>query len=242
MNKIIIALVLILTIGGVVWWSRQAPDTTSEAPTFTRTETYTCEADVILMTDFNEDASIARVTTQSGSAYTMEHTEAASGVKYVGENAEFFTKGDEAMFSVDGEVYAQNCILGTPSEEEPNLEISRTGELSEMVEVTAPALGAEVASPITVEGNAPGNWFFEASAPVNVVDWDGKIIGEGYIQADGDWMTTDLVPFSGTIEYAIGPNEYSYRGALILMRDNPSDLPENDAAVEIPITLVGQGE
>jgi len=118
-----------------------------------------------------------------------------------------------------------------------NREVVRTGDLSEKVIVNTPAANSEASSPITVSGSAPGNWFFEAVAPVSVVNWDGLIIGEGYVTADGDWMTTDNVEFSGTVTYELAADTPYNRGWLILKRDNPSGMPENDAAVEIPIIL-----
>lgn len=93
--------------------------------------------------------------------------------------------------------------------------------------------GSEIESPLTITGEARGFWFFEASFPVALVDWDGLIIAEGVAQAENEWMTENFVPFSVTLTFS--KPSYSNRGALILKRDNPSGLPENDAAVEIPI-------
>jgi hypothetical protein len=93
------------------------------------------------------------------------------------------------------------------------------------------------ASPVVVKGRARGNWFFEASAPVNIVNWDGLIIGEGYMTVDDgyDWMTTEYVPFTGTISYdatQLGPYKY---GWIILKKDNPSGEPQFDNALEFKI-------
>jgi hypothetical protein len=107
----------------------------------------------------------------------------------------------------------------------------------DVLKVTSPASGSTVESPFTVTGEARGNWFFEASFPITVVDWDGKIIGEGFAGAMGEWMTTDYVPFEASIQYQL-PADIPYRrGALILQKDNPSGLPENDDALEIPINF-----
>jgi len=94
-----------------------------------------------------------------------------------------------------------------------------------------------ISSPFTVTGFAKGNWFFEASFPIVVVDWDGRIIGQGIATAKDEWMTEKFVPFEGTItfEKPTGAEERLRRGAVIFRRDNPSDLPENDAALEIPV-------
>lgn len=93
------------------------------------------------------------------------------------------------------------------------------------------------ASPIVVKGRAVGNWFFEASAPVDVVNWNGLIIGQGFVTVDQgyDWMTTDMVPFTGTISYdatQLGPYKY---GWIIMKKDNPSGEPQFDDSLEFKI-------
>jgi hypothetical protein len=96
-----------------------------------------------------------------------------------------------------------------------------------------------VESPLRLTGEARGNWFFEASAPVSLVNWDGLIIAEGIITAEGEWMTTEFVPFSGeltfTSPYKEGDPDFMKRGALIFKKDNPSGLPENDDALEFTV-------
>ena len=99
--------------------------------------------------------------------------------------------------------------------------------------VSFPHTGSVISSPLTITGQARGTWFFEATAPVSLVNWDGLIIAEGYIMTTEDWMTTEFVNFVGTLEFT--KPDYKNNGALILQADNPSDLPEYDRAVEIPI-------
>lgn len=99
--------------------------------------------------------------------------------------------------------------------------------------VSTPASLEVIGSPLTVEGMARGTWFFEASFPMTLVDWDGKIIGQGIAQAQDDWMTEKLVPWKGEIEFIKPP--FDKRGYLILQKDNPSGLPEHDDSIEVPI-------
>ena len=66
-------------------------------------------------------------------------------------------------------------------------------QYKDMVVVTSPLVGSAVSSPLVIEGLARGNWFFEASFPVSIVNWDGLIIGDGIAQAQGEWMTTEYV-------------------------------------------------
>jgi hypothetical protein len=92
---------------------------------------------------------------------------------------------------------------------------------------------AEISSPLTITGKARGTWFFEASFPIIIADWDGIIIGSGYATANEDWMTEEYIPFSATIEFTKPSGKNN--GFLILRKDNPSGLPENDNALEIPV-------
>lgn len=105
----------------------------------------------------------------------------------------------------------------------------------ELIRVFTPRVGDTVESPLTVMGEARGTWFFEATFPVVAVDWDGRIIGEGYATAQDNWMTEDFVTFSATITF-IAPELYN-RGAIIFQKSNPSGLLEYDDALEIPITF-----
>ncbi len=106
---------------------------------------------------------------------------------------------------------------------------------ADKIVLTTPAPYERISSPVTITGKARGPWCFEASFPVTVVNWDGLIIGEGIATADGDWMTTEFVPFTATVTFTADPDAYSDRGAIILQRDNPSGLPENDDALEVPV-------
>lgn len=107
--------------------------------------------------------------------------------------------------------------------------------------VQSPLENAVVGSPLTISGEARGPWFFEASFPVSLVNWDGLIIAEGVATATGDWMTTDLVPFTATLKftspYKPGDPDFMKRGTVILKKDNPSGLPEHDAALEVPVSF-----
>jgi hypothetical protein len=99
--------------------------------------------------------------------------------------------------------------------------------------LNTPQPGETISSPLQIEGSARGNWFFEASFPIVLTNWDGMIIGEALAQAQSDWMTEDFVPFTATLEFEV-PQE-NKNGSLILRKDNPSGLPENEAAYEITI-------
>ncbi len=102
-----------------------------------------------------------------------------------------------------------------------------------LIKVTKPAPYDVISSPLMITGEARGYWFFEASFPIVLVNWDGLIVAEGIATADGEWMTEDFVPFTATLTFT--KPDFDNRGTLIFKKDNPSGLPENDNALEIPI-------
>ncbi|MBL8032002.1 MAG: hypothetical protein JNK33_06820, partial [Candidatus Doudnabacteria bacterium] len=91
---------------------------------------------------------------------------------------------------------------------------------------------AVIASPLLVTGKAPGTWFFEANIGLGVLDENGVEIARGHAEADGNWMTTEPVRFVGTIHF-VAP--LSATGFIEVRKDNPSDLPELDASIRVPI-------
>jgi hypothetical protein len=105
---------------------------------------------------------------------------------------------------------------------------------NDLIELYEPLPGDTVRSPITVRGRARGQWYFEGDFPVVLTDWDGRIIATVPAQAQGEWMTTDWVPFEATVEFD-ADTSVSDRGSLILQKDNPSGLPEHDDALEITV-------
>lgn len=107
----------------------------------------------------------------------------------------------------------------------------------DLIVVDTPRAGSQVASPLIVKGRARGNWYFEGSFPITLTDWDGKIIAEGYATAQGEWMTTEYVPFTASIKYELPPETPYRRGFLILHKDNPSDDPALDNSLELQVNL-----
>ena len=124
--------------------------------------------------------------------------------------------------------------FGAPQPAAPE-DAGNAAQKADLIRLTAPLPNATVSSPLTITGQARGYWYFEASFPVVLVDWDGRIIAQGIATAKDEWMTEDFVPFEATLTFAADKNAYSNRGALILQKDNPSGLPQNDDALEIPV-------
>lgn len=91
--------------------------------------------------------------------------------------------------------------------------------------------GDRIESPLLIEGEARGTWFFEASFPIVLLDKDGKEIAVAIAQATSDWMTTDFVPFKATLEFQPTTSE----GTIVFKKDNPSGLPEHDDSLSFSV-------
>jgi Immunoglobulin-like domain of bacterial spore germination len=103
------------------------------------------------------------------------------------------------------------------------------------IHVVAPSAGDVVSSPIEVSGQALGNWFFEAQAPVSVLDLNGALLGRGTIRTSDDWSSGELVNFSGSINFTLTTG--STAGVLLLENDNPSGQASTSRYLAVPIVF-----
>jgi hypothetical protein len=103
-----------------------------------------------------------------------------------------------------------------------------------LIKLESPLENQLVRSPLRISGQARGNWFFEATFPVVLTNWDGLIIAQGVASAEGDWMTEEFVPFTAELKF-VSDTTVSNRGSLILQKANPSGLSVNDDAYEITV-------
>lgn len=131
-----------------------------------------------------------------------------------------------------------------------------SSDLGPFIRLDEPEPGALVTSPIRLTGQAVGAWYFEGSFPVSLLGEGGARLGVGVATAQGDWMVTGMVPFVGEVEFAAPAGSVGEAGAaanagqaggtasaptapatLVLARDNPSDLPEHDAALHVGVVV-----
>jgi hypothetical protein len=105
-----------------------------------------------------------------------------------------------------------------------------TEDKSGLIRVKSPKAGDVVTSPLVIEGEARGYWFFEASFPVVLEDGNGKVLASHYAEAQDEWMTENFVPFKATLDFTAPTSK---TGTLILKKDNPSGLPEHDDEIRV---------
>ena len=120
--------------------------------------------------------------------------------------------------SANGETFAQD--------------IGNEIELSDLIVIDNPRPNQAVKSPLLISGKARGYWFFEASAPVRILDEAGNTLAEKFVEAKGGWTTEEFVDFEGEITF--NPTGFK-KGTLILQNDNPFGLGENTKELRIPI-------
>lgn len=133
------------------------------------------------------------------------------------------------------ESYPRQCKTpdGRTFAEEITPPITYNNTTKEKIVVDTPTPGAVTGKEFEVRGKAAG-WYFEASFPVKVLDKNGRILFQGPAQAQGDWMTAEFVPFKISVKV---PQAYIGPATLVLEKDNPSGLPENDASISFPFTI-----
>ena len=128
------------------------------------------------------------------------------------------------------ESYPRQCK--TPDGKTFVEDIGNELEKQNLIRVQNPRPNTLVQSPLKIEGEARGYWFFEASFPIRLIDGNNRELGSGIAQALSDWMTEDFVPFEVTLEFQPSTTK---KGTLILEKDNPSGLPENADELRIPV-------
>jgi hypothetical protein len=137
----------------------------------------------------------------------------------------------ETCRTPEGTVFIKTATASVPTSTSSSPTSSPAGNES-LIRVTNVVPNQKITSPLTVTGEARGNWFFEASFPVKILDGNGQMIAQMPAQAIGEWMTSEFVPFKVVLSFA---KPSTATGTLMLNNDNPSGLPENDKFISIPI-------
>ena len=128
------------------------------------------------------------------------------------------------------ESYPRQCK--TPGGQTFTEDIGNELEKADLIRIFTPRPNQTIHSPLVVQGEARGTWFFEASFPVRLFDGNGKEISLGIAQAQDEWMTENFVPFKTELTFE---NPMTATGMLVLEKDNPSGLPEHADELRVPI-------
>lgn len=132
------------------------------------------------------------------------------------------------------ESYPRRCVTpnGTSFTEIIPSKVVYENTTKDTIVIDTPLPEETVGNSFVVSGKARGMWFFEASFPLEVLDSAGKMLLQIPVQATGDWMTTEFVPFTVTVTL---PATSTGKLTLRLKNDNPSGLPENQKSVSFTL-------
>ncbi|MDD3006734.1 MAG: Gmad2 immunoglobulin-like domain-containing protein [Candidatus Pacebacteria bacterium] len=137
---------------------------------------------------------------------------------------------------VIGESYPRQCW--TPDGRTFVEDIGNELEKTDLIRISTPRPNTTIQSPVKITGEARGYWFFEASFPIKIYDADGKELGMAIAEAKSEWMTEGFVPFEAMLAFDLPTTA---KGTLVLQKDNPSGLPENEDKLVVPVVF-GAGE
>jgi len=128
------------------------------------------------------------------------------------------------------ESYPRQCR--TPDGKTFIEDIGNELEKIDLIRINKPRPNEMIKSPLEIEGEARGYWFFEGDFPIKLIDENGTELSVGFAKTSSEWMTEDFVPFEAELEFQKSTTK---KGTLILEKDNPSGLPENADELQIPV-------
>ena len=102
------------------------------------------------------------------------------------------------------------------------------------IRIEKPTAGSTVSFPLKITGEARGNWYFEAEFTVRLVQ-NGTELAVAIVKAQDDWMTSDYVPFSATMNF--DAEDHSGAASLVFKNNNASGKPELDKKFTIPVEI-----
>lgn len=114
--------------------------------------------------------------------------------------------------------------------------VARAGVAStELVLTKAPAAGARVSSPLSVEGTAPNTWYSQGQFVAQLVNADGVVIAQSPALPQSDWQKAGAVPFIADLVFEVDADTPA---TLLLQEDNAAGAAPRET--RIPVLLAGR--
>ncbi|GIW67677.1 MAG: hypothetical protein KatS3mg096_545 [Candidatus Parcubacteria bacterium] len=95
-----------------------------------------------------------------------------------------------------------------------------------------PKENQKIKSPLLIQGEARGTWFFEAEFNAELYDDENNLLGKAILRAKSDWMTENFVPFEGELNFKQPKTKI---GKLLFLSANPSGIAEYQKIYVVPV-------
>jgi len=138
---------------------------------------------------------------------------------------------NQVFCTMDAKICSDGTSLGRLP---PNCEFAPCPGEDEGILISSPKTNEIIESPLEIEGEAVGSWFFEAQFNVELFDSHGNKLGDAILTSNDDWMTEDYVAFSGSIDFTMPSGS---TGILRFLSANPSGLPEHQKTFEVRVNF-----
>lgn len=127
---------------------------------------------------------------------------------------------------------APDKIAGSASSTQDSADNANASEASKSIKVVNLREGDLVKSPLIIDGEARGDWYFEGIFPVRLLDSQDRPVAEGQAQVLGDWMTDDFTAFNLSLKFQ---PPATATGTLIFKKANPSGLPAHSEEMRLMV-------
>jgi Immunoglobulin-like domain of bacterial spore germination len=117
---------------------------------------------------------------------------------------------------------------------EPSSAPATVAQTPANADVSAPAPGTRVTSPLRVTGTAPNSWYFEAVLPATLVGPNGAVIAEAPAQAQSDWTVEGPVGFVAEFTFSV---QKDTPATIILEREVHEDDNAHVDQLRVPVIL-----
>lgn len=128
------------------------------------------------------------------------------------------------------ESYPRQCMV--PNGKSFTEDIGNELEKQDLIRINNPRPNSLIVGPLEIQGEARGFWFFEGDFPIKLVDNEGRELGRAMAKSSSSWMTEEFISFEAVLEFSVPAVN---KGKLILEKDNPSGLPENEDQLIVPV-------
>ena len=102
-----------------------------------------------------------------------------------------------------------------------------------------PTEGNTINSPLNIEGETVGSWYWEGTFRIELRSKSGELIGSTFATSKGEWMQEGYVPFTAELVFETDEKVAD----LVFIKENPSGMPENkdEYSIEVNIHTASDG-